>query len=111
MRVEPQGRITAGELNDLFAANDWQIDDLDFLEQSINNAWIYLTARADDGRLVGYVQVISDGIMLPYMLRMIVHPEFRRRGIARKIMCDLMEILKILKMKPTLAATPGNEKF
>lgn len=36
-----------------------------------------------DGRVVGWVQVLSDGVLQSHLSFLAVHPDHRRRGIAR----------------------------
>jgi len=111
MNIEVAAQVNAAELNELFSTNNWQVDDVDKLARSLENCWCYLTARDPDGRLVGFVQAISDGIMHVYILRMIVRPEFRNLGIGSKIMDRLMKKIEGERLKPTLVDTPGNDKF
>ena len=49
-------------------------------DQVLTNAWMHLTVR-DRGRLIGYVNVISDGIRNAFIADLMVHPSFQRRGI------------------------------
>jgi GNAT superfamily N-acetyltransferase len=109
--VERNGPVGAAELNKLFATNGWQVDGLEKLEASLAGSWCRISARAADGALVGFVQAISDGIRHAYILKMIVHPDFRRQGIGGRIMEELMAALGEHGMLPTLVATPGNEGF
>jgi len=78
MRIERDAPLDALEPNGLFATHQWQVADLAKLETSIAGAWCTVTARNDEGSLVGFVQAISDGIRHVYVLRMLVHPGKRR---------------------------------
>jgi ribosomal protein S18 acetylase RimI-like enzyme len=105
------GEVTSLELNELFRTNNWYIEPLERLDKSLNNSWGWITARITDYTLIGFVQVISDGIRHAYILKMIVDPGFRKRGIGSLIMEELMDLLNENKLVPTLVATPGNYKF
>jgi len=111
MTIERDGFVSSRELNELFQTNNWQVADTEKLEKSINNSWGHITARNEGGALIGFVQVLSDGIMHAYILRMIVHPDYRKRGIGTQIMTELMKILNENGLKPALVATAGNDTF
>ncbi|MBN1499790.1 MAG: GNAT family N-acetyltransferase [Spirochaetes bacterium] len=103
--------ISARELNELYRTNQWQIEPVEKLEKSLKTIWGCITARTPENELIGFVEVISDGIQHAYILKMIVHPDYRRQGIGSRIMKELMNLLNENKMLPTLVSTPGNEKF
>ncbi len=105
------GKLSAVELNELLKTNHWEVSPVEKLESAITRSWCCLTARDAGGRLIGFVHVISDGILHAYIMRLIVHPDFRHQGIGSRIMTALMEILQENDLKPTLVATPGNVKF
>jgi ribosomal protein S18 acetylase RimI-like enzyme len=109
--IKSKGKLHPKELNELFATNNWQVEDLQKLRKSIKNAWCYITVRDGNNKLIGYVQVISDGILHAYILRLIVHPESRNNGIGTELMNEVMKIINKENMKPTLVAVPGKEKF
>lgn len=109
--ITKDGDISISELNNLLKTNDWQIDNTQKLERMLRSSWCYITARDKHNRLVGFVQTLSDDIFHAYILRLIVHPDFRGKGIGSNIFKELMLILELHKLKPTLVATPGNRKF
>jgi ribosomal protein S18 acetylase RimI-like enzyme len=99
------------ELNTLLETNNWQISELINLESALNSSWCHVVARDVNNKLIGFVHVLSDGIFHAYILRMIVHPDFRKMGVGTRIMIELMRVLSEAGLKATLAATPGNEQF
>lgn len=103
--------LTASELNELLATNHWNIPDEAKLQRAIDTSWCRLTARDEAGTLVGFVQVLSDGIRHAYILRLIVHPDCRKRGVGTRIMTELMRIIRESNLLPSLVATPGNAEF
>jgi len=110
-QLHHNGEVTTTELNELLATNNWQVSDTAKLESALAGSWAHLIARDSTGKLIGFVHVLSDGIFHAYVLRMIVHPDFRRNGVGSAIMTELMRVLSEANLRPTLAATPGNEKF
>ena len=98
IELSSKGLLSGAELNELFSTNSWQVDDSDVLDCSVKNSWHWITARNASGKLVGFVQAISDGMRHVYILKLIVHPDFRHQGIATSIMNGLMEIINDKKM-------------
>ena len=111
MTININENIDTNELNDLLETNRWRIPDTAKLEKALELSWCWLTARNEKSQLVGFVQVLSDGIRHAYILRLIVHPEYQKQGIGTKLMNTLMGILKENNILPTLVATPGNDRF
>jgi ribosomal protein S18 acetylase RimI-like enzyme len=111
IKIVRNGKVNPTELNELFRTNNWQIEPLGKLETSLNTSWGWITARSLSDSLVGFVQVISDGIRHAYILKMIVDPDLRNRGIGSLIMIELMDLLRENELVPTLVATPGKDEF
>ncbi len=109
--IARNGELGAAELNDLFRTQRWHVERLEDLEASLRRVWAFVTARTPEGRLVGYVAVLSDGLRHAYVFKMIVHPDLRRQGVGTRIMGELMALLKEHRLLPTLVATPGNARF
>ncbi len=111
IKIEKNGKISPKELNNLLKTNNWEIDCIEKIEGLLKNSWCYITARDIDNKLIGFVQTISDDIFHAYILRLIVHPNYRGDGIGSSIFQELMTILNQHKLKPTLVSTPGNKRF
>jgi len=62
------------------------------LAQSFRNSHSICIAYAG-GRIIGTARVLSDGVCNAYFVDMWTHSEFRRQGIARKMMKMLLEQL------------------
>jgi aralkylamine N-acetyltransferase len=111
MKIHINEELDVNELNDLLETNKWRIQDTDKLVKALKLSWCWLTARNEESKLIGFVQVLSDGIRHAYILRLIVHPEYQKQGIGTELMNTLMDILKENNLLPTLVATPGKDKF
>ena len=111
MKIEMNEEIDVNELNDLLETNKWRIQDTSKLEKALVLSWCWLTARNERSQLIGFVQVLSDGIRHAYILRLIVHPDYQRKGVGTELMNRLMELLKENNLLPTLVAAPGKDKF
>ena len=58
--------------------------------QILGNTYLCAACFSDD-RLVGYVDVISDGIDDAYIRDLAVHPDYQRRGIGSKLIAMVLE--------------------
>jgi ribosomal protein S18 acetylase RimI-like enzyme len=103
--------IAPSELNALLATNNWAVADEEKLVQALELSWSWLSARDDQGKLIGFVQVLSDGIRHAYILRLIVSPDMRGKGVGSALMERVLAILRENNLLPTLVATPGKASF
>jgi ribosomal protein S18 acetylase RimI-like enzyme len=111
MKIERNAAISTAELNELLRTIGWGINSIEKLDRALALSWGWLTARDDDGKLVGFVQVLSDGIKHAYILRLLVHKDCQGQGIGTKIMEELLVLLKENKLNPMLITKPGEEAF
>jgi GNAT superfamily N-acetyltransferase len=79
-RDEPVG---AREIEDLRAEVGWDRFE-DKYDRVLLNSYAHFTAR-DEGRLVAFVNVISDGIGDAFLVDLLVHPRYQRRGLGRSL--------------------------
>ena len=54
-------------------------------KQKLGNTYFCVACFADDA-LVGYVDVVSDGVDDAYIRDLVVHPDYQRRGIGSKLL-------------------------
>jgi len=111
MRIIRNEEINYKELNELLGTIGWKLDPISKLEKSIDLSWSWITARDEEDKLVGFVQVLSDGIKHAYILRMLVHKDYQRNGIGKMIMGELMEMLKEENLNPVLITKAKEEGF
>ncbi|HXV43256.1 MAG TPA: GNAT family N-acetyltransferase [Anaerolineae bacterium] len=48
----------------------------------------------DNSRLIGFVNVISDGVADAFLVDFMVHPDFQRRGIGKALITHVIKSLK-----------------
>jgi len=111
MRIIRNEEINYKELNELLGTIGWKLDPISKLEKSIDLSWSWITARDEEDKLVGFVQVLSDGIKHAYILRMLVHKDYQRNGIGKMIMGELMEMIKEENLNPVLITKAKEEGF
>lgn len=111
MKIERNEKIDLVELNELLSTIGWGIKDLDKLENSLKLSWGWITARDDNGKLIGFVQILSDGIKHAYILRLLVDKKYQGQGVGTKIVENMMELLNENKLNPVLITKPSEESF
>ena len=78
--------IDADRIVALYAANDWSAAAKpEQLHAALSNSDALISAW-DGGRLVGLGNAITDGHLVVYYPHLLVHPDYRGRGIGRAIM-------------------------
>lgn len=85
VEIEVNGTIDEQEVVDLYRLNNWSSAEKPHqLLPALRNSHTLVTARIS-GVLVGIANAISDGRLVVYYPHMLVHPEFQRQGIGRKM--------------------------
>ncbi|MEI7576877.1 MAG: GNAT family N-acetyltransferase [Armatimonadota bacterium] len=87
-------RIGDGEIEvvrALLLANGWgaRLRDADRFREVIHRSHFALVA-VSDSKVVGFIRAISDGWYNAYISMVVVHPEYRRQGIATALMNHMM---------------------
>jgi N-acetylglutamate synthase-like GNAT family acetyltransferase len=104
--------IPSEKLIELYQAskyNDWWSEVN--VKAMINHRYIVLTAW-DGDRLVGTVNVISDGVNLALLDDLVVHPDYRRQGIGSTLIRSVLDRLNQLNLDfIQLIPIPGKEPF
>lgn len=78
------GPVEPVEIEALRAAVGWDAGEGRYAE-ILKRHFTYYTVRAEDGRLIGYVSILSDGIADAFLLDLMVHPDFQGRQIGRRL--------------------------
>ena len=89
---EISGDLTAQEVCDLTVAVGWNNPakaGMDLLQRVWDEAACKVTARADDGRLVGMCRAYWDGGFTATIVSVIVHPDLQGQGIGRQMVALL----------------------
>lgn len=73
--------------------------------------YTYFTARKN-GRLIGFIDVLSDGIADAYLQDLAVHPDYQNIGIGTELMNRAVGYLKSQNIKAIqVIFDPRNTKF
>ena len=71
-----------------------------------------VAVNAGSGKAIGMGRILSDGVSDAYIQDLIVHSEYRRKGIGRKILLRLLSICTTAKIDWIgLIAEHGTEEF
>ena len=75
----------------LYESVGWSayIRDLDSLKQSILNSLCVMGAY-EEGKLVGLIRAVGDGVTIVFIQDILVHPVYQRRGIGRALIASLL---------------------
>lgn len=102
-----------GELEALYIDANWLKpgDNTALLKQIMEKSFA-VSAAFLDGRMIGIMRALSDGCSDAYMLDLVVFSEYRRYGIARKILDNLVNHLKSFGIDWIVCiGAPGTEAF
>lgn len=102
-------------LVDLYRAGGWWKEHWDpgGLPALIRGSFAFAVALDPvSGRTVGMGRVISDGVSDAYIQDLVVHPDFRKKGVGKKLLETLLSSCKGADMTwISLIAEPGLEGF
>ncbi|PKO71771.1 MAG: GNAT family N-acetyltransferase [Betaproteobacteria bacterium HGW-Betaproteobacteria-14] len=91
IEVSLNDKIEVEEVLAIYRANNWSsADKPEHLLAALRNSHSLVTARVS-GLLVGIANAISDGHLVVYYPHMLVHPDYKRNGIGRRMMAALQE--------------------
>jgi len=80
------------------------------LQEAINNSTHVVTAWSDE-RLVGLARCISDDVSICYLQDILIHPEFQRHGIGRKLLSNCLERFAHVRMKVLITDDEERQKL
>lgn len=84
--------INETEVIELYKANGWSsAEKPNELLPALRNSHSLVTARIN-GQLIGIGNAISDGHLVVYYPHMLVHPEFKGKGVGRLMMTKMQSI-------------------
>lgn len=88
MTVLTNERPEPGELTALYDSVGWSTYTREpaVLQAAIDGSHLLITARDENGRLIGLVRTISDGASICYLQDVLVDPSARHRGVGRLLL-------------------------
>lgn len=90
--------VELSELVDLYESVGWTAytENPSILAGVIDGARHYIVARFE-GRLVGLVRVVGDGVYIAYIQDLLVHKDYQGQGIGRQLMLLILEEVSYAK--------------
>ena len=64
------------------------------LKNALEQSLFILTAREEDGKLIGFLRAVGDGYSIVYIQDIIVLPEYQRQGIGTQLLRQTLEHFK-----------------
>jgi len=80
------------------------------LQEAINNSTYVVTAWNGE-TLVGLARCISDDVSICYLQDILIHPEFQRHGIGRKLLSNCLERFAHVRMKVLITDDEERQKL
>ncbi|MES2766610.1 MAG: GNAT family N-acetyltransferase [Bacteroidota bacterium] len=104
--------ISPREAIELYAAVGWGKAE-EYSEETVirafKNTQICISARNDEGKLLGFVRVLTDYAFNATIADIVVHPDFQKLGVGRALMEEAKKQLGSTAI--FLEAMPQNEEF
>jgi len=80
------------------------------LQEAINNSTYVVTAWSGE-TLVGLARCLSDDVSICYLQDILIHPEFQRHGIGRKMLSNCLERFAHVRMKVLITDDEERQKL
>ncbi|MEM7325285.1 MAG: GNAT family N-acetyltransferase [Actinomycetota bacterium] len=102
------------ELVELYESVGWSrySDDPDGLARAVDRSTYVVTARDDDGELIGLARCLSDDVSIMYLQDVLVYPDRQRRGLGRALVGACLDRFNHVRQKVLLTDNePGQIAF
>ena len=84
MEITRDGHVEPKEIEDLREAVGWDSSEGNY-GRILTTHYTYYTVRNQDGLLVAYMSVLSDGIADAFLLDLVVRPQCQHKGIGTRL--------------------------
>ncbi len=88
--------ISFDEIFPLYDAVGWSnyTSNPTMLQNALEHSLFLLSARDEEGKLIGFLRAVGDGYSIVYIQDIIVLPEYHRQGIGTQLLRQTMEHFK-----------------
>jgi GNAT superfamily N-acetyltransferase len=85
--------LAGKEVEDLRGAVGWDRMDGHY-DRILKRSYTHFSAHENDGRLIGFVDVISEGIADAFLVDLMVHPDYQGRGVGKALVLHAIDSLR-----------------
>ena len=108
--VERDQPVKSKEINALRDSVGWDHENGKY-DIILKRTYTHYTVRSQ-GKLIGFINILSDGIGDAFLVDLMVHPEFQRKGIGRAIVKQAVQDLTADGVQCIqVTFNPENESF
>ena len=97
LRFSTSKRIDPKQVKALFRAGGWKEDLARYssaqIQKFMRNSHLVLSAW-DQKQLVGFATAVSDGVLCGLLENLIIHPDYRNRGLGTRMLRELAGTMK-----------------
>lgn len=85
--------ISFEEILPLYEAVGWSnyTSNPTMLQNALEHSLFLISARDEDGKLIGFLRAVGDGYSIVYIQDIIVLPEYQRQGIGTQLLRQTLE--------------------
>lgn len=93
LRLQNSRRVAPAQVKALFRAAGWNEDIARYspaqIRKLLHHSHMVLTAWNGKRELVGLASAVSDGVLCGLVQNLVVHPNYRRRGLGTRLLHEL----------------------
>ena len=93
MKIDRNAPVDPKEIEDLREALGWDRSEGTY-EKVLARHFTYYTVRNQDGVLIAYMSVLSDGVADAFLLDLVVRPQYQHKGIGTRIVRTAIKDMK-----------------
>lgn len=82
----------------------------DTLRRALGGSHRVVTARADEGQLVGLARSISDGATIAYLQDVLIHPDHQRAGLGSSLVTTLFDTYGDVRQRVLITDTEAGQR-
>ena len=88
--------ISFEEISPLYEAVGWTnyTSNPTMLKNALEHSLFLISARDEEGNLIGFLRAVGDGFSIVYIQDIIVLPEYQRQGIGTQLLRQTLEYFK-----------------
>jgi GNAT superfamily N-acetyltransferase len=97
IKITRNGKVSDTEINNLRKMVKWSFDKGTY-NRVLPKSYAYFTARAK-GNLIGFVNIISDGVADALLVDLMVHPDLQGKGLGLALVRQAARFVRLKKIQ------------